>query len=305
LLSRHVRLSDGQLAHYVTAGESGPAVVLLHGGIVGSSGTAGWRHMATHLGANGFRVYCPDQPGFGLADTRPEFRPLLGTLSHVEFIDRFVTALGLERFHLGGNSMGCTNAVHYAVAHPERVESIAVIAGGLGDLVPVNFQPKLDPRVLFAFDGTASSMRQILSHIVLDPSKLDDEVIEMRTLAANRQRDSYVAPPDAARNIAENPDLAQKLSIKHRLGRLTIPMIYAFGREDALSPVEWAYDMEAALEHVQFFFPDDCGHQGQTDRPELFNALFLQWFRDRRISKETAEAAGISTNRPPVPGVIA
>ena len=66
--------ADGQLAHYVTSGETGPAIILLHGGIEGSSGTAGWRFMAPFLGANGFRVFCPDRPGFGLSDkTKVEY----------------------------------------------------------------------------------------------------------------------------------------------------------------------------------------------------------------------------------------
>src|SRR5687767_13202120 len=78
LHSRWVRLANGAKAHYVTSGETGPAIILLHGGIVGSSGTAGWRFMAPFLGANGFRVYCPDQPSFGLSDTRPEYHPTEG-----------------------------------------------------------------------------------------------------------------------------------------------------------------------------------------------------------------------------------
>ena len=41
LYSRWVRLANGARAHYVISGETGPAVILLHGGIVGSSGTAG------------------------------------------------------------------------------------------------------------------------------------------------------------------------------------------------------------------------------------------------------------------------
>src|SRR5260370_41641633 len=76
LHSRWVRLSDGSKAHYVTSGETGPAIILLHGGIVGSSGTAGWRFMAPFLRANGFRVHCPDQPAFRRADTRPDYHPV-------------------------------------------------------------------------------------------------------------------------------------------------------------------------------------------------------------------------------------
>jgi len=37
LASRWVRLASGAKAHYVTSGDSGPAVLLLHGGLPGSS----------------------------------------------------------------------------------------------------------------------------------------------------------------------------------------------------------------------------------------------------------------------------
>src|SRR6476660_10358887 len=89
LESRWVRLANGAKAHYVTSGDTGPAIILLHGGIVGSSGTAGWRFMAPFLGANGFRVYCPDQPAFGWADTSdPEYLKR-GQKDHVDFIKMF------------------------------------------------------------------------------------------------------------------------------------------------------------------------------------------------------------------------
>ena len=56
MMSRWVRLASGAKAHYMTSGDKGPAVVLLHGGLPGSSGTAGWRFMMPFLGQNGFRV---------------------------------------------------------------------------------------------------------------------------------------------------------------------------------------------------------------------------------------------------------
>src|SRR5436190_14282955 len=87
LHSRWVRLANGARAHYVTSGETGPAIVLLHGGIEGSSGTAGWRFMAPFLGANGFRVYCPDQPGFGWSDTSRVEYLARGPKDQVEFLE--------------------------------------------------------------------------------------------------------------------------------------------------------------------------------------------------------------------------
>jgi len=47
--SRWVRLPSGAKCHYMSAGDDGPAVVLLHGGLPGSSGLAGWRWMAPFL----------------------------------------------------------------------------------------------------------------------------------------------------------------------------------------------------------------------------------------------------------------
>ena len=56
---------------------------------------------------------------------------------------------------------------------------------------------------------------------------------------------------------------------------------------------------------VQFFYPENTGHQAQTDSPELVNQVFLEFFRDGKVSWETAKAAGISTRRPPHPDRVA
>ena len=56
IASRWVRLANGARAHYSTAGDAGPAIVLLHGGIAGSSGLAGWRFMIPFLAQHGYRV---------------------------------------------------------------------------------------------------------------------------------------------------------------------------------------------------------------------------------------------------------
>lgn len=305
MLSRWVRLGSGAKAHYMTAGESGPAVVLLHGGIVGSSGTAGWRYMAPFLGANGFRVYCPDMPGFGLADTSPDHRPR-GLSSYVDFVEEFATSLCLDRFHIGGNSMGCANSVNFICAHPDRVISFALIAGPVGDvapLVPVSSQQK---QQVFTFDGTPEMMRRVMQAIIYRDEGITDDLVQMRTQAANAQAESYQAVPASLVGYitgTSEPDEAVRLTTKGRLDKAGFPGVFLYGRQDVLAPVESAYPIEDSLPNVQFFYPDQCGHQGQTDQPDMFNQLFLEFFRDGVITRKTADWAGISDRRPELPFV--
>jgi 2-hydroxy-6-oxonona-2,4-dienedioate hydrolase len=304
LLSRWVNLPTGVRAHYVTAGETGPAVVLLHGGIIGSSGTAGFRFMAPFLGEHGFRVYCPDMPSFGLTvDPNGAYAP--GPGGHVDFLHDFVNTLALDRFHLAGNSMGCMNTVNYVVAHNERVMSFAMVAGPVGDIVPGQYREWFNisndgkrPNTR-QFDGTVDSMRRMMEAIILRKEEISDDLLEMRTRAARLQADAYSRHVEARDAIAtgENRNLASRLSTIGRLNALEIPAIYLFGKEDRF-PIEMAYPQEDALPNVQFFYPEDCGHQGQTDQPEMFNQLFLEFFGHGSVTEDTAKWAGVSTRRP-------
>ena len=308
--SRWVLLPSGVRAHYMTSGGSGPAVVLLHGGLVGSSGAAGWRSLAPYLGERGFRVYCPDSVGFGHT-LDPDGRYPQGPAGHVDFLHDFVRALCLDEFALGGNSMGCLNAVNYALAHPERVTRLALIAGGVGDLVPQEEIARRDDRPtsekpdIRSYDGTPEGMRRLMAALASDPDDpalADDAVVAMRVAAAARTRDAT-----AARQAhVDDPATRVRLSTRGRLDELPIPTIYVYGADDVLSPVHArGYLQEDALPQWQFFYPEGCGHQAQNDRPDIVNPLFHEFLRDGVVSRETAERAGISRRRPEHPHLVA
>ena len=309
MMSRWVRLPNGAIAHYLTSGDSGPAVVLCHGGLPGSSGTAGWRFMAPFLGANGFRVYCPDFPGYGLSDNRPEYLPVNGRLDHLEFLHMFVNTLSIDRFHLSGNSMGCGNTVNYVITHPERVISFALIAGGVGDLVDPSkrVSGSLDSNKLNreTFDGTSASMLAMMEPIIYRKAAIAQEVLEMRTFAANRQKESLKVLQDSNDRLNKNRNLSQVLTTVNRLNKLNISAIYLYGKDDVLSPVENGYHQEdVGFPNMQFFYPEECGHQGQTDQPEMFNQAFLEFFRDGKVSRKTADWVGVSKRRPELSHIV-
>ena len=65
-----------------------------------------------------------------------------------------------------------------------------------------------------------------------------------------------------------------------------------------LNPVQNAYLQEDLTPWIQYFYPEKCGHQGQTDQPDVFNHVFLDFFRTNRVSRAAADAAGVSKRRP-------
>jgi pimeloyl-ACP methyl ester carboxylesterase len=304
MLSRWVRLGNGELAHYMTSGETGPAVILLHGGIPGSSGTAGWRFMAPVLGANGFRVYCPDQPGFGLSDNREQYHPVNGTLDHIDFVNRFADALCLDTFSLAGNSMGCINTAHYVVRYPHRVERFVLIAGFIGDHYTTEIEQEL--RVPVGQTTDSGQMGSMMSGIILNPNAITPDLIEMRTSAAKRNAEAYEKWHQANNFGQISADVARALSTRGRIDKLDVPGIYLYGRSDVILPHDpIGYQQEDLLPKMQFFYVDNCGHQGQTDQPEIFNRVFTEFFRDGKVSREAADLAGVSKRRPELPGLVA
>ncbi len=302
-----VTLASGAVAHFAAAGPvNGPPVVLLHGGLPGSSGWAGWRFMLPALGAAGFRVYAPDRPGFGQADTRQQHWPVRGFLSWTDFVQEFTEALGLTRFQLGGNSQGTQTGAYFAARFPERVERMIMVAcGGFNPVLDIPAE-SLKAGVAFPqWDGTRDSMREMLETIVYRTEALTDDLLTRRNEAALVQRESFGAAAAWNRRALVEPSLQQAHRLSGHLDQLTIPMLYLYGRQDVLGPVENAYLQEDRLPNVQFLYPDECGHQGQTDQPEMFNACFREFFSTGSLTRETADWAGISQRRAELSGIVA
>lgn len=97
-----------------------PVVVLVHGLALSH------RYMmplARELAALGCRVYVPDLPGFGNSGHPPaalDVAELAGALRG------WMTAAGLERASLVGNSFGCQVIAELAARRPERIERIVL-----------------------------------------------------------------------------------------------------------------------------------------------------------------------------------
>lgn len=110
---------------YLEAGQ-GEALVLLHG--VGSAARS-WQHQLATLAAD-FRVVAWDAPGYGGSSTLDAAEPDAG--DYARALEAFLAAVGVERLHLVGHSLGSIMAARYARLHPDRIATLTLASVAVG-----------------------------------------------------------------------------------------------------------------------------------------------------------------------------
>ncbi len=116
-----------RLRHYVlTAGPTdGVPVVFIHGN---ASSSIFWEATMLSL-PDGYRAIAPDMRGYGFT----EAQPIDATRGFGDWVDDFralVQALGLERYHLVGHSLGGTFVFNWLAEQPGSVLSATAVCPG-------------------------------------------------------------------------------------------------------------------------------------------------------------------------------
>ena len=98
---------------------------------------------------------------------------------------------------------------------------------------------------------------------------------------ANTAFDAYLA------RMNEEPKFWDRYCIHDSLPKLKIPGLFIWGKQDAVASVEIGYKLEKLLPNVEFKYIDDCGHQAQTDQPEIVNQLVIDFLATEQLAAVT------------------
>ncbi len=154
-VSSHFTTSDGVQIHYLTQGESGSPVILVHG--FTSSARGNWfnQGIVQHLVDN-HQVIAIDMRNHGDSDTVNEGEP--GIVRDVlELMDH----LQIDRAHMHGYSMGGYTTLAVLAVAPERLITASVGGAGVGDL-PENIAPDAD------FDWDTALVERVPTQFPID-----------------------------------------------------------------------------------------------------------------------------------------
>ena len=122
--SRFMNVAGARI-HYRDEGpRDGPTVVLVHANF---ASLLGWEPWADAL-KDKYRVVRFDMTSHGL--TGPDPTGDYSLERTMELTEKFIDALGLETFTIGGTSLGGTVSLLYTISHPDRVERLILLSPG-------------------------------------------------------------------------------------------------------------------------------------------------------------------------------
>jgi pimeloyl-ACP methyl ester carboxylesterase len=214
--------------------------------------------------AGSHRVIVPDLRGYGASPVTPGIVPLS---TFAEDIAQLLDTLGIDRFVLGGLSMGGQIAMECYRLFGERIRGLV-----LADTFPAAETPEgrrwrrdLADRLLR--EGMKGYADEVLYKMVAPDAHPD--------VAAHVHRMMTATDPEGAaaalRGRAERPDYRDLLT------RVTVPSLVVVGRDDAYTPVSDAEAMHAALPQSTLAVVESAAHMPNLERPAEFNAALAEF----------------------------
>lgn len=270
-----LHLAERPAVDTATDGGAAPTFVLLHGF---TFNLYTWERILTPLAERG-RVIAYDQIPYGLSA-----KPLPGTresgdpYAKAAALSQLITLLdqlGVEQAYLVGNSSGGTLALEAALAYPERVRGLILLAPWVNSKRPILPQWLVDlpqtQRLTLLLARTLGTDMPLLDYAYADPGRIDQE----RRARALVHRE--MANWDAAWAALLARSLTDPVEIRRYLPQIGAPALVITGTDDRIVPPADTLDAARALANATFAELPGCGHLPQEECPALVMDIIDQW----------------------------
>jgi pimeloyl-ACP methyl ester carboxylesterase len=254
---------NGTRLYYETAGE-GPAIVLVHGGLVDSRL---WDDQMKTFSKH-HRVVRYDLRGFGRSAAAPE------PFSHVEDLRALMDYLKIERASVVGLSLGGIIVSDFALEHPERVERLVLVGAGLrGDKQPP------DKAAMKAYEAASKGIAEEFVNVTMKSGLY--AAVREGTPAYARLRQMMLENFKAVSTLRPGFLQYPVPETIERLGSIRAPTLVVIGGEDAQSLKNVADTLTAGIPGARKVVIPAASHHPPVERPKEFNKAVLSFLEGK------------------------
>lgn len=221
-----------------------------------------------------FRVIAPDNRGIGRTDKPDEEYSIAQMASDTVGLLR---ALGIEKAHVAGLSMGGFIAQEIALTYPSVVNRLVLIATGLGGAASLSLgKPFWDMVVKAVFGKSAQEIYRIDLTLMAAPgfAQKHPEILD-RAVALRLKN------PQPLHGFLRQQAACGKFDNNARAHNISQPTLIILGKDDPLFPIVLADDFRKALPYAKMIVYENCGHAIHLEKPEQLSKDIREFLKGK------------------------
>jgi 3-oxoadipate enol-lactonase len=252
---------------YDLRGRGSPLVLIQGVGV----GRWGWEPVAARL-ARRFQVITIDNRGIGASDTPPGH---YATCMMADDVLAVLDAAGIQRASLIGTSLGGMIAQELALAHPERVDKLVLVATIPGGL---RSRPMpLPTTYLFAWAPFMTSQAKLQQFV---RATLGPETLRRRPKVARRLAARKLAYPQSEHAWRAQAEAGMLFNLLGRQRRITQPTLVVQGTADQVVDPGNAEVLADLVPDARLQRFDGAGHLLYWEQPKRFVRVVTDFLTD-------------------------
>ncbi|MFM7404331.1 MAG: alpha/beta fold hydrolase [Erythrobacter sp.] len=276
--SQFVEIGGGVTVHLRDEGaRDAPAIIMLHGS---NADLHTWDPWVEALKSQ-YRVIRFDQVGHGL--TGPDPKDDYSRANYVADILEVADKLGLQRFFLGGNSMGGKHALAFAIAHPERLAGLVLVDGSGGPMLKLDKAKEDKNSGNIGFKIAQTPGINLLAEQITPRSLVAqslEQSVSVKSVVTEAAVDRYwelLRYPGNRRATMKRFSEPYDPLTEAEIAAVTVPTLILWGEEDRLIPVEAGQWLDKVLPDSTLVVYPKIGHLPHEEAVEATLGDLQPW----------------------------